>query len=99
MTDLRSHLSSEEQLAFPYEDQLAYITKTRTIAEEHIAASEVRKYVMIALRDQARVIKQSQKERKPKRTTLFRRLLTDIGGYWNIYAASRTIKIAQQNGA
>ena len=34
--------------------QLAYIEMVRTLAEAQVAASEIRRYGMIALRDQAR---------------------------------------------
>ena len=55
MADLLSqYLSYEERLALPYEDQLAYIEKMRTLAATQVAASELRRYAVIALRDQAR---------------------------------------------
>ena len=55
MADLLSHhLSCEEKLAVPYEDQLAYLQNVRTSAAAQVAASELQRYAMIALRYQAR---------------------------------------------
>ena len=46
-------ISNKEQLALAYEDQQAYIRNMRALSDEQAAASEVRRYAMIALRDQA----------------------------------------------